>query len=247
MMRLCNAIPVLRTNLFHQLEELHLIQSSLLPGEHFVFVFPPEDLTIWSSLLDAFMDAGGLDDAVLASLTHPPCQAHFQIYVVAAHISFEVELPPCTNITDPDSSANAAASVSVKGDHVSRDAQERWHAEIRARSAEIDDACASAPTPTAPPRSQPQLYHALLTSHHLISPTKRRSMHQWSSQLAITGFAKVGYPGIIYAEGPRDAVQTFVQNVKGMQWLALRVRFLEPVSCCGSGFSDTPQGSEFAW
>lgn len=90
----------------------------------------------------------------------------------------------------------------------------------------------SAPTPAAPPSQPP--YHALLTSHHLISPTKRRSMHQWSSQLAITGFAKVGYPGIIYAEGPRDAVETFVRNVKGMQWLALRVRFVEPMLGSGS-------------
>jgi len=55
-------------------------------------------------------------------------------------------------------------------------------------------------------------------------------MQHWSSQLGLTsGFAKVGYPGVIYAEGPREAVEEFVRNVKGMQWLALRVRFVEPV------------------
>ncbi|KIK94392.1 hypothetical protein PAXRUDRAFT_828048 [Paxillus rubicundulus Ve08.2h10] len=71
-------------------------------------------------------------------------------------------------------------------------------------------------------------YHALLTSHHIASPTKRRLMQQWSSDLGITGFAKVGYPGIIYAEGRQESVEEFVANIKAMQWLALRVRFIEP-------------------
>jgi hypothetical protein len=47
--------------------------------------------------------------------------------------------------------------------------------------------------------------------------------------LSISGFAKVGYPGIIYAEGVQSNVEEFVANVKAMQWLALRVRFIEPV------------------
>lgn len=71
-------------------------------------------------------------------------------------------------------------------------------------------------------------YHSLLTSHHLISPTKRRNLQQWSNQLNISGFAKVGYPGVIYCEGLQDAVEQFVANIKAMQWLALRVRFVEP-------------------
>jgi acylphosphatase len=52
-------------------------------------------------------------------------------------------------------------------------------------------------------------------------------MQQLSSQLGITGFAKVRYPGIMYAEGPQEAVEAFVRDVKGMQWLALRIRFVE--------------------
>lgn len=55
-------------------------------------------------------------------------------------------------------------------------------------------------------------------------------MQQWSSELSISGFAKVGYPGVIYAEGAQDNVEKFVANVKAMQWLALRVRFVEPVN-----------------
>jgi hypothetical protein len=73
------------------------------------------------------------------------------------------------------------------------------------------------------------VYHALLTSHHLISPTKRKNLQQWSSQLRISGFAKVGYPGCIYCEGIQEDVEEFVANIKNMQWLALRVRFVEPL------------------
>lgn len=72
-------------------------------------------------------------------------------------------------------------------------------------------------------------YHALLTSHHLISSTKRKNLQQWSSQLRISGFAKVGYPGCIYCEGEQEGLKEFVGNIKAMQWLALRVRFVEPL------------------
>lgn len=77
-------------------------------------------------------------------------------------------------------------------------------------------------------KSASKHYHALLTSHHLISPTKRRNLQSWSSKLSITGFAKVGYPGVIYCEGEQGQIEDFVANIKAMQWLALRVRFVEP-------------------
>jgi len=70
-------------------------------------------------------------------------------------------------------------------------------------------------------------YHALFTSHHLVSPTKRRSLQQWSASLSLTGFAKVGHPGVIYCEGEQAQVEEFIANVKAMQWLALRLRFIE--------------------
>jgi hypothetical protein len=86
------------------------------------------------------------------------------------------------------------------------------------------------PKPKSHDESAPSLrFHALFTSHHLISPKKRRSLQAWSSSLAITGFAKVGYPGVIYAQGEQNNVEEFVANVKAMQWLALRLRFLEPI------------------
>ena len=86
-------------------------------------------------------------------------------------------------------------------------------------------------TDSPEPQNTPEAvyYHALLTSHHLVSTTKRRSLHRWSSELSICGFAKVGYPGVIYAQGEQRNVEEFVSDVKSMQWLALKVRFVEPI------------------
>lgn len=73
------------------------------------------------------------------------------------------------------------------------------------------------------------VYHVLFTSHHLVSPTKRRNLQKWASELSLHGFAKVGHPGCIYAEGLQADVEEFVAYVKAMQWLALRMRFCEPL------------------
>ncbi|KAG2032972.1 hypothetical protein BDR03DRAFT_709565 [Suillus americanus] len=71
-------------------------------------------------------------------------------------------------------------------------------------------------------------YHALVTSHHLVSPTKRQSSQRCSSELSISRFAKVGYPGVIYAQGSQENVEELVANVKSMHWLSLKMRFVEP-------------------
>lgn len=88
-------------------------------------------------------------------------------------------------------------------------------------------ALAQAPEPALSP-DEP-LFHALFTSHHLISTKKRKSLQQWSASLKLAGFAKVGYPGVIYAQGSQGNLEEFVANVKAMQWLALKVRFVERV------------------
>lgn len=82
-------------------------------------------------------------------------------------------------------------------------------------------------------------YLALFTSHHLISPQKRRSMKQWSSSLHLHGFAKIGYPGVIYVEGAKCDVEEFVSSVKAMQWLNLRLRVIQSI-----GSKVEPGGSD---
>jgi hypothetical protein len=52
-------------------------------------------------------------------------------------------------------------------------------------------------------------------------------LQQWTASLKLSGFAKIGYPGVIYTQGTQENLEEFVANVKAMQWLALKVRFLD--------------------
>lgn len=73
-------------------------------------------------------------------------------------------------------------------------------------------------------------HHVLLSSHHLIAPSKRKDLQSLSSDLSLIGFAKVGHPGIMYATGERDDLVEWLREVKSWQWLALRVRIgVEPI------------------
>lgn len=45
----------------------------------------------------------------------------------------------------------------------------------------------------------------------------------------------MGYPGVIYAQGSKESIEELVENVKAMQWLALKVRFVEPLEGIDDG------------
>lgn len=232
-------------NLEHQLRELQLIRCSLLPGEAFSFVLSPEDTAIWSSLLDA------LDNGVDGEIEMPAkgtslCSARFSVRAPGSPVWFEAQVPE---------GPLQCSDVLVRGENISRYQQEHWQSIVSQSTAEVRDSefpiyelfslhllprlheydgdkhsPTSAGTPSEIHAHRPEIFHALLTSHHLVSVTKRKLMKGWSSDLHITGFAKVGYPGLIYAEGEKENVEEFVRNVKAMNWLALRVRFVEQVA-----------------
>ncbi|KAG2116166.1 hypothetical protein DEU56DRAFT_173236 [Suillus clintonianus] len=237
--------------LHSQLQELQLIQHSLLPGESFSFALPPEDSRIWTSLLHSF------NTASLPPLPDPVVSlARFQVSATDTRISFEVQFP---ERYPQDSAVDAAQAplVSVNGEGISREEHHRWRAFVQEKLIEVqgndypiyellcmhllpklhEDGHAEPSSGSMDFLEQQNIkrsleirhYHALLTSHHLVSPTKRRSLQRWSSELSISGFAKVGYPGVIYAQGAQENVEEFVANIKSMQWLALRVRFVEPI------------------
>ncbi|OJT09570.1 RWD domain-containing protein 2B [Trametes pubescens] len=190
------------------LEELHLLKCSLLPGELLSFT---EILAAWETLLDSY----SLDpDAELRALHHA---VQFEVRAEDSDVWFGIELPPGYK------ERGTMPIVSVKGHNLGRAEQERWQTVVAEAIEEVTGK-ASAPEAASQPR-----YHALFTSHHLKSPQKRRSLSQWSHELSLTGFAKVGYPGVIYCEGTREDIEDFVSRVKSMQWLALRLRFVEPV------------------
>jgi len=118
-------------NLFWQLQELHLIRSSLLPGEHFSFILAPEDTAIWSSLLEnqaynttPATGPDSISDSELHSTPPQPCQARFSVKVQGSQVWFEIQVPS-------NSAHFRCADVSVKGENISRDQQEFWQSTVR--------------------------------------------------------------------------------------------------------------------
>ncbi|KAJ3774685.1 hypothetical protein FB446DRAFT_685721 [Lentinula raphanica] len=224
------------------LEELQLIKCSLLPTEIFFFL---DHCNVWEQALDSYASSGydqSLEEMNLSSPTFHIGLESFNVWFEATlHLSaFEKQL--------------RQHLISVKGENISRDQQEDWQRIIEEKLEEIgnseypiyqlftlhllpllhegqEKASETSPSPQdahATSKSNP-MYHALFTSHHLVSPTKRRNLQQWSSSLSCYGFAKVGYPGVIYVEGIQENIEEFVDKVKAMQWLALKLRFMEPV------------------
>ncbi|KAJ7631626.1 hypothetical protein DFH06DRAFT_1223658 [Mycena polygramma] len=221
-----------------RLEELQLIQFTLLPEE--VLTFLDDEGLVWAQLL---RDYG--EDAVDSAIPWPSTPPHIQVKPQSSKIWFDVRFPA------PDS---PIPLVSVKGENATRAEQERWRGIIHDKMHENEIAASDfpvyqllclhllpllhdemptvqtdVPTDEPPATVDDTRFHALFTSHHLISPKKRRALQQWSGALAIAGFAKVGHPGLIYVQGARGSVEEFVDNVRAMQWLALRLRFLEPL------------------
>lgn len=98
-------------------------------------------------------------------------------------------------------------------------------------------------SPTSPEPSVP--HHVLLTSHHLLAPSKRKDLQTLSSQLSLVGFAKTGHPGIMYAVGGRDDLVEWLREVKSWQWLALKVRIApEPLPDATAEEVEGGRGSE---
>ncbi|EJD03509.1 uncharacterized protein FOMMEDRAFT_154586 [Fomitiporia mediterranea MF3/22] len=240
-----------RVGLSTRLEEIQIIRCSLLPSELFAFVLPHDDLEEWSGLLRNYEELGRIDMPV--EDWQPASTCRFTIRVKDMPFWLEVELPrkypSANNACDP--------IIHFRANNLDRQEQEKWQQIVGIRLTEIklqtmefvvqnllcshlipllhehtqalrsSEPSSSEPTSQSPEASYDEIYHVLFTSHHLISPAKRRNLQKWSAELSLRGFAKVGYPGVIYAEGAQDNVTEFVSRVKAMQWLALKVRFEE--------------------
>ncbi|THH11626.1 hypothetical protein EW145_g568 [Phellinidium pouzarii] len=242
-----------------QLAELHLLQCSLLPGESFSFILPTDDLKEWSELLRNHIE---LEDSDFQS-SLPASTCRFEVRVKDAPIWLEVELPRGYPMIDAplvyirgeeiDRTQQERWQKIVRNE-MNELQQEKTeflvqtllcmttlpllHQLVSVRTLGHADTSSVTCMPSASgateSHSEP-VYHALLTSHHLISSKKRRILQKWAPLFSLRGFAKIGYPGCIYAEGARADLLDFITSVKGFQWLALHVRFVEPLSGEHSG------------
>jgi len=69
-----------------------------------------------------------------------------------------------------------------------------------------------------------ELTRRLIYSHHIIAPSKRAGLRECAQILGVTTLVKIGWPGAICLEGPRDRVDAFVNHITRWRWKQLAVR-----------------------
>jgi hypothetical protein len=74
------------------------------------------------------------------------------------------------------------------------------------------------------PSLQPVLGRRLVYSHHLISKTKRADIKDLASHYGLTGYMKIGWPGIILIEGGEENCNQFYDDIRKWAWKYLVVR-----------------------
>jgi len=109
-----------------QLEELHLIQCSLLPTEHIVWL-DSGDQHSWAQAIENYSE-----DPV-ATVLPPESSASFTLRVEGSKIWFEITLAAV------DDFGISKPSVSVKGEDITRADQERWQMVVEKGFEEISD------------------------------------------------------------------------------------------------------------
>jgi hypothetical protein len=60
--------------------------------------------------------------------------------------------------------------------------------------------------------------------HHILSSHKRQCIQRWSRTLRLSGFCKIGYPGILIFEGPEIACGEMVRLLQRLRWKLMVVR-----------------------
>ncbi|KAJ3854360.1 hypothetical protein EV368DRAFT_36908 [Lentinula lateritia] len=234
----------------HILQELQLIHCSLLPAEIFRVL---DHCNNWNDALHSYMSFGYSDSLEKLDLCSPSLHIGLENFNVWFEVTLSlVQQQPLVAVKGEDISRDEQERWVRIVKEKFKDIGDSEYPIYQLFSLhllpmlheEADNIHVDRETQFLEPKSAHQdalslrsshcssskvMYHALFISHHLISPTKRRNLQQWSMSLSISGFAKVGYPGVIYAEGMQENIEEFVDNVKAMQWLALRLRFMEPV------------------
>ncbi len=65
---------------------------------------------------------------------------------------------------------------------------------------------------------------AVVWFHHIKSSKKKASIAAWSSELNTRGFAKPGYPGVLFVEGEKGDVDELLRRMRAQRWKAMAVR-----------------------
>ncbi|SOV81481.1 conserved protein, unknown function [Plasmodium sp. gorilla clade G3] len=73
------------------------------------------------------------------------------------------------------------------------------------------------------------LARRLCYSHHILSLVKRSCIIKWAKELKIGGYSKIGYPGIIICEGPKEEVDFYINSLNKLKWKHFDCRGMEDI------------------
>ena len=119
------------TNIERQLEELNILNCSLISGESLSFISPDTETFAWQDLLNAYTENGAIPRTDLQT------PAHFAVHIQDAPVWFEVELP--LDYSSSGDSKRVSPTVLVRGEEISRSEHERWQAIVKERLVEALD------------------------------------------------------------------------------------------------------------
>ncbi|GAB67225.1 hypothetical protein PCYB_112460 [Plasmodium cynomolgi strain B] len=66
-------------------------------------------------------------------------------------------------------------------------------------------------------------------SHHRRVLVKRTYIIKWAKELKIGGYSKIGYPGIIICEGPKEEVDFYINSLNKLRWKHFDCRGMDDI------------------
>jgi hypothetical protein len=127
---------------------------------------------------------------------------------------------------EPGSAVSAVEAVRCAVEDARRSEDRRRDDAAGEEAAASPDASAPAAA-AAEEEAGSRIARRLIWFHHIKAPSKRRDAKAWAKELALGGFVKPGYPGVILVEGRRDAADEYVDRLKRLRWKAMAVRVAE--------------------
>lgn len=230
----------------HQLEELQLLQSSLLP-EEFKWIGTSQDAQRWQRQVD-----GKATDKDTSAA--PPMSYAIRLQETQPVIWLGVDY---SRDADREAQVSVQCQDEIAAVKALKEETQRQYAQSKADAVEhrifdlftylqsflmehpIETATESEPRavdasanvkeapPSKPVPPSRTLTRVIFWSHHLIANSKRKDYSNWAKELDVWILLKIGWPGYLVFEGYPEDVDEIVRRTKGLQWAAITMKSTE--------------------
>ncbi|OQR82445.1 conserved protein with YSHH motif SOme fused to polo box [Achlya hypogyna] len=220
---------VQQEHLAQQVEELECLQS----------MFPGDDELVMDPYVRALYESAGAAPGA-EPLSLPPLRLvlRFKDYPVDhATPELHLEMPPAYpdallafDLRCPTLSRQEKQSIverlttAVDASAGSVVAFELYQAVQEILQEIIADVQVDLPPPPEQPQAPPVVGRRAIYFHHIIATSKRRVVIEWAKELGLGGYSKIGWPGVIIAEGPEPHVAEYIRRLQHLRWKQMVVR-----------------------